>query len=156
MALLKYFKIEKRGPLLPDPSGLLNQHLSSSAIEEANKEVTAVLGDPAKRHSPYLKISPEQKAIIMELLMLLDRFRKTFQRIHWKYDTWMEEDILERIFFLRKLQGCKLQKFSLHNAHCWWTAKVFPLEYFDVYGICWTFYINASGLFLESGLVIFL
>ena len=62
MALLKYFKIEKCG--LPDPFGSLNQHLSSSArIEEANKEVTAVLGDPAKCH-PYLKISPEQKAII--------------------------------------------------------------------------------------------
>ena len=57
------FKIEKHGPPLPDPSGLLNQHLSSSAIEEANKEVTAVLGDPVKRHL-YLKISPEQKAII--------------------------------------------------------------------------------------------
>ena len=26
MALLKYFKIEKRGPPLPDPSGSLNQH----------------------------------------------------------------------------------------------------------------------------------
>ena len=63
MVLLKYFKIEKCGPLLPDHSGSLNQHLSSSAIEEANKEVTAVLGDPAKRH-PYLKIFPEQKAII--------------------------------------------------------------------------------------------
>ena len=35
-----------------------------AAIEEANKEVTAVLcADPAKRQ-PYLKISPEQKAII--------------------------------------------------------------------------------------------
>ena len=56
MALLKYFKIEKRGPPLFDPSSLLNQHLSSSAIEEGNKEVTAVLGDPAKCH-PYLKIS---------------------------------------------------------------------------------------------------
>ena len=63
MALLKYFKIEKRDPLLPDPSGSLNLHLSSSAIEEANKEVTAVLGNPVKRH-PYLKISPEQKAMI--------------------------------------------------------------------------------------------
>ena len=62
MVLLKYFKIEKRGPPLPDPSGSLNQYLSSCAIEEANKEVTAVLSDPAKRH-PYLKISPEQKAI---------------------------------------------------------------------------------------------
>ena len=47
MALLKYFNIEKRGPPLPDPSGSLNQHLNSSAIAEANKEVTAVLGDPA-------------------------------------------------------------------------------------------------------------
>ena len=63
MALLKYFKVEKRGPPLPNPSGSLNQQLSSSAIEEANKEVTAILCDPAKRH-PYLKISPEQKAII--------------------------------------------------------------------------------------------
>ena len=63
MALLKYFKITKYDPPLPDPSGSLNQHLSSSAIEEANKEVTAVLGDPAKRH-PYLQISPEQMAII--------------------------------------------------------------------------------------------
>ena len=65
MALLKYFKIKKRGPLLPDPSGSLNQHLSSSGIQEANKEVTTDLGNPAKRHvHPYLKISPEQKAII--------------------------------------------------------------------------------------------
>ena len=63
MVLLKYFKIEKGDPLLPEPSGSLNQHLSSSAIAEANKEVTAALDDPAKRH-PYLKISPEQKAII--------------------------------------------------------------------------------------------
>ena len=33
------------------------------SIEEANKEVTAILCDPAKRH-PNLKISPEQKAIM--------------------------------------------------------------------------------------------
>ena len=64
MALLKYFKIEKRGLLLPYPSGSLNQQLSSTVIEEANKEVTAVLCvDPVKRQ-PYLKISSEQKAII--------------------------------------------------------------------------------------------
>ena len=59
MALLKYFKVEKRSPPLPNPSGSLNQQLSSSAIEE----ITAILCDPGKRH-PYLKISPEQKAII--------------------------------------------------------------------------------------------
>ena len=42
-ALLKYFKIEKRGLALPNPSGSLNQQLSSTAIEETNKEVTVVL-----------------------------------------------------------------------------------------------------------------
>ena len=64
MALLKYLKVEKRGLPLPDPCGSLNQQLSSTAIEEANKEVTAVLfADPAKRQS-YLKISSEQKAFI--------------------------------------------------------------------------------------------
>ena len=36
MALLKYFKIEKRGLLLPDPSGPLSEQLSTTAIEEAN------------------------------------------------------------------------------------------------------------------------
>ena len=50
MALLKYFKIENRGLPLPNPSGSLNQQLSSTAIKEANKEITAVLyADPAKR-----------------------------------------------------------------------------------------------------------
>ena len=64
MVLLKYFKIEKRGLPVPNPSGSLNQQLSSTAIEQANKEATAVLcADPAK-HQPYLKISPDQKAII--------------------------------------------------------------------------------------------
>ena len=43
MALLKYFKTKKHDLLLPNPSGSLNQQLSSTAIEEANKEVTAVL-----------------------------------------------------------------------------------------------------------------
>ena len=42
MELLKYIKIEKRGLLLPNPSSLLNQQLSSTAIE-ANKEIIAVL-----------------------------------------------------------------------------------------------------------------
>ena len=54
--LLKYFKIEKHGLPLPNPSGSLNQQLSSSAIEEANKEVTAVLCDHGKRH-PYKRLN---------------------------------------------------------------------------------------------------
>ena len=61
MALLKYFKIKIRGLLLPNPSGSLNQQLSSTAIEEADKEVTAVLCADSAKHQ---KISPEQKAII--------------------------------------------------------------------------------------------
>ena len=55
MALLKYFKVEKRGPPLPNPSGSMNQQLSSSAIEEANKEVTAILCDPAWQASSLLE-----------------------------------------------------------------------------------------------------
>ena len=113
MALLKYFKIEKRGLPLPNPSGSLNQQLSSTAIEEANKEVTAVLcADPAKRQ-PYLKISPEQKAIqyckiamllITGLLMILE-FSEDFPENSLKESTiraWMEEGLFERTFFAEK------------------------------------------------------
>ena len=65
MALLKYCKIDKcHSDLpLPDPCGPLNQQLSVTAIEEANKEVTEVLCDTSK-HQTYLKVSPEQQAII--------------------------------------------------------------------------------------------
>ena len=45
MVLLKYFKIEKCGPPLPDPFGPLNQQ------QEANKEVTAALYNYTK-HQP--------------------------------------------------------------------------------------------------------
>ena len=88
VTLLKYVKVEKRGPPLPNPSGSLNQQLSSSAIEEANKEVTALLRDPGKRH-PYLKILPEQKAIIARyaanngIVKAVRQFSKDFQRIPW-------------------------------------------------------------------------
>jgi len=59
MALLKYFKIEKCSPPLPDPSGPLNQELHSTAIEEANKEVMAALCNSTKLQ-PYIKILLEQ------------------------------------------------------------------------------------------------
>ena len=96
MALLNYVKVEKHGPPLPNPSGSLNQQLSSSAIEEANKEVTAVLCDPGKRH-PYLKISPEQKAIIARyaanngIVKAVRQFLKDFpENSLRKYNTWMD------------------------------------------------------------------
>ena len=65
MALLKYFKIDKRhsGLPLPDPCNSLNQQLSVTAIEEANKEVTEVLCDTSK-HQTCVKVLPKQKAII--------------------------------------------------------------------------------------------
>ena len=45
-------------------SGSLNQQLSSTAIEEGNKEITAIMyADPTKRQ-PHLKILPEQKAMV--------------------------------------------------------------------------------------------
>ena len=74
MALLKYLKVEKCGLPLPDPCGSLNQQLSSTAIEEANKEVTAVLfADPAKRHLNKRPILQDM-LLITELLMPLDSF----------------------------------------------------------------------------------
>ena len=58
MALLKYFTAEKCGLPFPISSGSLNmQQLSSTAIEEPNKKVSAVLYDPAKclvPHGQYL------------------------------------------------------------------------------------------------------
>ena len=63
MALLKYFKLKKS--LLPDPEGPLCTHVSTSCIEGANKEVSLILNDDqSNKHSPYLKATPEQKAVI--------------------------------------------------------------------------------------------
>ena len=59
MVLLKYFKVEKCGLPLPDPSGPLNQELHSTAIEETNKEVMATLCNSTKLQ-PYIKILLEQ------------------------------------------------------------------------------------------------
>ena len=137
MALLKYFKIEKRDPLLPDHSGSLNLHLSSSAIEEANKEVTAVLGNPAKRH-PYLKISPEQKAMIARyaiyhgIVNAVRQFSKDFPENSLKESTirgWKKTCILERAFFAEKAgryNGLKSALQRRAEASRLQTAKVFP------------------------------
>ena len=115
MALLKYFKVEKRGPPLPNPSGSLNQQLSSSAIEEANKEVTAILCDPGKRH-PYLKISPEQKAIIARyaanhgIIKAVRQFSKDFPENSLK-----ETTIRGWKIYLKELSSRK--KAGIHDNH---------------------------------------
>ena len=51
--------------ILPDPHGELSKVLSTSTIEEANKEVKDVLvREKGSRRLPYLKATPEKKAII--------------------------------------------------------------------------------------------
>ena len=66
MALFKYFqKLKQPNPVdvLPDENGPLCQDIPSSSIREANLEVSEVLTTEGKR-KPYLKISPERKAVI--------------------------------------------------------------------------------------------
>ena len=66
MALFKYgFKRLREDSVLPDPHGELSKVLSTSTIEEANKEVKDVLvREKGSRRLPYLKATPEKKAII--------------------------------------------------------------------------------------------
>ena len=66
MVLFKYgFKRLRQDSVLPDPHRKLSKVLSTSAIEEANKEVKDVLvrGKDSRR-LPYLKATPEEKAVI--------------------------------------------------------------------------------------------
>jgi len=68
--LLKYFfkpcRKNKSEILLPDPTGPLSIKVDSAAIEEANPEVTATSASASagSKCAPYLKLTPEQKAII--------------------------------------------------------------------------------------------
>ena len=67
MALYKYFKPCKKDACdirLPDPSGSLSNKLDSGLIEEANKEVSQLVMSTGGKRSPYLKITPQQKATI--------------------------------------------------------------------------------------------
>ena len=66
MALLRYLKVKKKSheDCLPDPEGPLSGYLSSDAIREANKEVSSLVSKEASKCMPYLKATPEQKAII--------------------------------------------------------------------------------------------
>ena len=48
---------------LPDPESLLNTDIANDAIREMNKQV-ANLFETRTMRSPYLKATPEQKAIV--------------------------------------------------------------------------------------------
>ena len=66
MALLKYFnyKASSKVVSLPNENGLLAQQVPSSSIQEANKEVSAVILEmiSGRKRSTYLKVSAEKKA----------------------------------------------------------------------------------------------
>ena len=50
--------------MLPNPTGPLSEKVDSAAIEEANKEVTAVIAGTGVKRQPYLKLTDEQRATI--------------------------------------------------------------------------------------------
>ena len=91
MALLEYFrKNAPRGQKLPDPCGPLGQEVGKNLTEEANKEGALVLessnrnGSTKPRRDPYLKLTPEQKAIVAKyaaehgVVRAIRRFSKEF------------------------------------------------------------------------------
>ena len=87
--LLKYFKPCTSEILLPDSNSPLSDKVDNTAIEEANTEVTAALASASagSKRVPYLKLTPEQKAIIGKYAMehgivnAIRRFQGIFLRI---------------------------------------------------------------------------
>jgi len=66
MSLLEYFKKRAKSStpiVFPDENGSLCKHVPSSSIREANLEVSMAL-QTVGSHKPYLKLSPNKKAII--------------------------------------------------------------------------------------------
>lgn len=67
LSLLRYFKSCRKDSCqisLPNSTGPLSKKVDSAAIEEANKEVTAVIGNTGGKRKPYLKLTDEQRATI--------------------------------------------------------------------------------------------
>ena len=65
--LLRYFKLCRKDSCqisLPNPTGPLSEKVDSAAIEEANKEVIAVIASTGGKRQPYLKLTDEQRATI--------------------------------------------------------------------------------------------
>ena len=65
--LLRYFKPCRKDSCqisLPNSTGPLSKEVDSAAIEEANKEVTAVIANTGGKRKPYLKLTDEQRATI--------------------------------------------------------------------------------------------
>ena len=65
--LLRYFKPCRKDSYQispPNPTGPLSEKADSAAIEEAIKEVTAVIAGTGGKHQTYLKLTDEQCATI--------------------------------------------------------------------------------------------
>ena len=61
--LLRYFKQCRKDSSqisLPNPTGSLSEKVDNTAIEEANKEVTAVIAGTGSKRQRYLKLTDEQ------------------------------------------------------------------------------------------------
>ena len=108
--LLKYFKPCKKNMsqiLLPDSTDPLSDKVDSTAIEEANTEVTSVLASACalgRKCTPYLKLIPPQKAIIGQyaaehgIVNAICRFQGDFRRDSLKESTirgWKKAYLLE-------------------------------------------------------------
>ena len=67
MARLKYLKKctkSSTSVILPDENGPLCKDVLPFSIREVNLEVSEILETVAGKRKPYLKVSPEKKAII--------------------------------------------------------------------------------------------
>ena len=65
--LLRYFKPCRKNSCqisLPNQTGPLSEKVDSAAIEEANREVTAVIASTGGKRKRYLKLTDEQRATI--------------------------------------------------------------------------------------------
>ena len=65
--LLRYFKLCRKDSCqisLPNPTGPLYEKVNSAAIEEANKEVTAVIAGIGSKRQLHLKLTDELRATI--------------------------------------------------------------------------------------------
>ena len=61
--LLRYFKPCREDSCqisFPNPTGPWSEKVDSATIEEANKEVTAVIASTGGKRQPYLKVTDEQ------------------------------------------------------------------------------------------------
>ena len=119
MALYKFFKSCKKDACdmpLPSPSGSLNKQLDSAVIEEANKEVSKLITSAGGKRSPYLKVTPYQKATIAKyaaehgIVNSIRHFKKDFPEEALKESTirgWKKTYLLE--LQSRKGQGKTFQ-----------------------------------------------